>query len=421
MNLFSLVFLIIIAVTKYTWWFITPLVLFPLVRDLWLSWRGLIYSQGKSHTLLEIKIPQEILKTPKAMEVALAGIHGAWDAIDTKDKWLDGKSQVSFSLEIVGIDGLLHFFIRCESKLRNFVESKLYGQYPDIEILEAEDYTQNVPKDIPNASWDVWGTDMILLRDSSYPIRTYEFFEDIEEERRIDPLASLAEVISKTKEGEQVWIQIIISPLLDFEWTGGSKRLLAKLLGRKEPPKKPSAAEEIGELFTKGTDVLLGRELVWRGGERTVDESNFTRLSRGEQGIIEAVENKMSKPAYRAKLRTLYVARRDVMDKTIIASLQGIFRQFADQNLNGLRIDPTTKPSSSFRYLSKERNYMRKTHLLMAYAFRDLGALAKPYILNIEELATLYHFPGQIVHAPSTTTARLRARRGDPPSTLPME
>jgi len=37
--------------------------------------------------------------------------------------------------------------------------------------------------------------------------------EDIEEERRLDPLASLGEVISKTKEGEQIWIQIIISPL----------------------------------------------------------------------------------------------------------------------------------------------------------------------------------------------------------------
>src|SRR3989338_3107513 len=330
MNLFSLVFLVIIAIAKYAWWIITHLVLFPLAKDLWLSWRGMLYAQGRSHALLEIKIPQEILKTPKAMEVALAGIHGAWDAVDIKDKWLDGKSQVSFSLEIVGIDGAMHFFIRCEKKLRNFVEAKIYGQYPDVEIKEVEDYTQNVPKDIPNASWDVWGTDMILLRDSAYPIRTYEFFEDIEEERRLDPLASLGEVISKTKEGEQIWIQIIISPLLDFEWTGGSKKLLAKLLGRKEPPRKPTAAEEVGELAAKSINVFLGQELQWKGpAEKAADESNFTRLSRGEQNIIEAVENKMSKPAYRAKLRTLYVARRDVMDKTNIASLQGIFHDIS--------------------------------------------------------------------------------------------
>jgi len=115
------------------------------------------------------------------------------------------------------------------------------------------------------------------------------------------------------------------------------------------------------------------------------------------------------------------VARKDVMDRSIIASLQGIFRQLSDQNLNGLRISAASKPSSSLYYLKGLRNTRRKIRMFNMYSMRLLGILSKPFILNTEELATLYHFPGQVVQAPGSVSTRTESKRGEPPAELPLE
>ena len=420
MEFLYLIFAITVTIAKYTWWFIVPAILFPFVKDIWLLSRNIRYGKGMSHVLLEIKIPKEVVKTPKAMEIALSGIHGTVEVLNFRDKWLAGEFQPSFSLEIAGIDGEMHFYIRCERKYQHLIEAKLYAQYPELEIQEAEDYTESVPQDIPNNSWDLWGTDMVLLKDSAYPIRTYEFFEDLEEERRFDPLSSLAEVITNLQDGEQLWIQTIISPILDRDWVKDSLKISEKLLGRKEVPSPPGLLGNISEFFANGLKMLAGSVPEWGGGvEHKEDDSNFMRLSRGEQRIIEAIEDKRAKTGFKTTIRTVYLARRDVMNKTNIAALQGIYRQLTDQNLNGLRIKTGTQPSSSLMGFKKMRNHRRKIRMFHMYKMRMLGILSEPYILNVEEIATLYHFPGAAVQAPSTGGARLSAKRGEPPTGLP--
>ena len=53
------------------------------------------------------------------------------------------------------------------------------------------------------------------------------------------------------------------------------------------------------------------------------------------------------------------------------------------------------------------------------YPFSDIYIMkSKPIILNTEELATIYHFPGVTVGAPSMP--RLQARRAEPPAGLPV-
>lgn len=421
MEFFYLIFAIIVSIAKYTWWLIVPVILFPLVKDMWLLSRNLRYGRGMSYILLEIKIPKEVVKTPKAMEIALSGIHGTVGVLNWRDKWIAGEFQPSFSLEITGIDGQMHFYIRCERKYQHLVEAKLYAQYPELEIWEVEDYTNQIPQDIPNNSWDLWGTDMILLKNEAYPIRTYEFFEDLEEERRFDPLSSLAEVISKLQEGEQLWIQTIISPRFDFDWTKDSAKVSDKLLGRKEASSAPGLLEDITEFIGNGIRLFGGLIPEWggRGEEHKEDEPNFMRLSRGEQRIIEAIEDKRAKAGFKVTIRTIYLARRDVMNKTNIAAIQGIYRQFGDQNLNGFRPGLGSLPSSSLMVFKNTRNHRRKIRMFNMYKMRMLGMLSKPYILNAEELATLYHFPGSAVQAPSTSSARLKAKRGEPPANLP--
>jgi len=55
------------------------------------------------------------------------------------------------SLEIASLEGVIHFYIRIETKLRERVEAAIYSQYPNVEIIEAEDYVNLFSFDRQNA------------------------------------------------------------------------------------------------------------------------------------------------------------------------------------------------------------------------------------------------------------------------------
>ena len=409
---------------RHTWWIITPILLWPLARDLILYWRFVVWAQNLHYIMLEVKPPPDVIRTPKAMDLVFAGLHGAWTTIKIQDKVVRGEQrQPRFSLEMVGIDGRMHFYIRCQRKYRNFVEAQVYSQYPEAEIYEVEDYVKNVPRDAPNKEWEVWGTEMEPEKPSGYPIRLFEEFEDTEEERRVDPLSAFAEVISKLRPGEQIWTQIIIEPVLAWEWIGDAQKIIDKMMGRISEQKQKGFFETIGEMTTKGIDLMLkGTPPEWKEKALAEDQFSFLRMSPHERLIIEAISRKMSKPAFRSMVRTLYVARRDVYDGTIISGVQGAFRQFTDQNMNGLKIKSETKPSSHILvWFPRMRNWRRRIRQMRLYRDRSYNFMygSEDYILVTEELATLFHFPGRVVTAPSLE--RVATRPGGPPVGLPTE
>ena len=49
---------------------------------------------------------------------------------------------------------------------------------------------------------------------------------------------------------------------------------------------------------------------------------------------------------------------------------------------------------------------------------RDIVKGGKPYVLNAEELATIYHFPSEMVAAPMVE--RPKAKKGASPPNLPV-
>ena len=194
------------------WWFIPPVALFFIFRGLQLDYVRTKYINSLKWILLEIKIPKEVVKTPKAMEQIFAGLHGTEGAPNFVEKWFKGEVPDWFSLEIIGKGGDVHFLIRTLENYRNLVEAQIYAQYPDAEIAEVEDYINILPKKIPSDDYDIWGTELLLTKEDAYPIRTYlYFFEAAKEEERIDPLASLSEILSSLSSDEHIWIQILIS------------------------------------------------------------------------------------------------------------------------------------------------------------------------------------------------------------------
>jgi len=228
------VIVILFQVIKATWWVVVPVVIFLRIKPLWLTYKGIQYSKTKSWIVLEITLPPEVEKTPKAMENVLAGLHGVWKSVSTREKWTKGASVDTFSLELAGIDGELHFYFRCQDNQRLLVESKIYSQYPDAEIHQVQDYIASIPPQLPNKDYELWAADYILTRDWAYPITTHIEFEDPEQERRLDPLSQFAELVSKMDSGEYMWVQVIIRPVLS-EIAGKAQEKINEEVGRKAP------------------------------------------------------------------------------------------------------------------------------------------------------------------------------------------
>jgi hypothetical protein len=182
------------------------------------------YIQGKyaatlKNIILAVDIPKGNEQTPKAVENLFTYLGGAHGSISFFEEWFEGIFQQSFSFEIVSIEGYTQFLIRTPLGFRNLVESAVYSQYPDAEISEVDDYTIGMPTRFPDEEWDIWGAEYVQHANIAYPIKLYEEFEHKfgESETQFkDPMAALMDLCSSLRQGEQLWVQLIVVPCKMF-------------------------------------------------------------------------------------------------------------------------------------------------------------------------------------------------------------
>src|SRR3989344_1259865 len=227
------------------WWVYLPVLLLLVLMALYELYTKLKYIKAIKWVLLELRIPQDPGKSPKAMEQIFAALHGTLPPpIKWRDRFFKGKMVDWFSFEIVGTAGEPHFYVRTPEQYKKLVQSQIYAQYPDSEIVEvADDYVNGLPSPLPDNNNDLWGAEMILSKEDWYPIRTYPEFEEKSSGpdyvKRIDPLASLSEVISSLEAGEYIGVQLLIRPAREA-WVKKGQAEMDKLQG-----KAPKAGEDI--------------------------------------------------------------------------------------------------------------------------------------------------------------------------------
>ncbi len=406
------------------WWLFTPVAIWPIFELAWINYLQERYFRKLKWDLIEVIIPKEIEKRPKNMEEFYSAIYSTYDVlIDTLyDIYLKGILDVWFSFEIVSIEGDVHFFIRTPSISRKYIESQIYAQYSDAEIRDAEDYVLNVPNDIPSKDYELWGTDMILAKEDSYPIRTYKEFEDTAAGEFVDPMSNIIEGVNKLDKGEQIWIQTLVRPTND-QWKDEANALILELIGRTKKKKSSNPFQFIIDEF-----IDIGRYIVF-GFFNTVNPveekdvkkdkdpvSMMLHLSPAEKDIVIAMGESTKKPGFEVNVRWIYLAKRELFNKAkgnnIVFSY---FSQFGSKDRNSFTADATTK-TSAYYFFTDWRKAIRKRSILRKYKRREFDK--KGYVLNTEELATIYHFPTIEVKAP--TVSRVEAKKGKPPAELPI-
>ncbi len=409
----------------YFGWIIFGIIFLWMASILWLKHiRGKWGAQNK-YIFLAIDIPRGNVQSPQAVEnlfTYLGGAHGTQNFWDT---WFAGEYQLSFSFEIVSLEGYTQFIIRTPSQYRNLVEAAVYSQYPDAEIVEVDDYCEGFPRKFPDQEYDIWGTEFILSSHYMYPIRTYRDFEHKlgpEEITFKDPMAELMELYSSLRKGENIWFQIIVIPT-DFAWVNDGKEEIDKILGRKTG--KVSMANKIIDFILKAVEyVSEAIYQIWGDIEdKKADEKKVSmmELTPRQKRKIEGLDKKASKLGFLCKLRMVYIAKKEVMNKPKASSgFVGFIKQFTDLDLNGFKPD-MKKTATKAIYFNKTKELIRKkNNLINNYIDRNDWAGITPFLLNIEELATLWHFPIEAIsNAP--LVQKTTAKKYKPPANLAVD
>lgn len=395
------------TIWHYGWWLIIAIFLY-IALQVWVYFRQIKYARSLDYVLLSIAIPAENDHGPEFMEQIFAGIHAIEKSRNFVEKYWEGQFQEAVSFEIVGISGYVRFLVRVPDFHRNTMESIIYANYPDAEIQEVDDYVEGVPSTYPNEEYDFFGFEAVLTKPDAYPIFTYSrFAEDISEGGYADPISTLTESMGSLQPGEQIWYQVICQPRWDFGWVEEGEKLIDKLMKRPVEKKTPLAIRALHAATPTIGEAEAGAE----------EDASLELLSPGEREVVKAIEENISKIGFNAKIRFAYVGKKDVFNKPKgVTPPFSFLRIFTSQTINGLK--PNTKNWTSVDYFKKWRLPRRQRLLCQWMKDRDLGAGCSPYTFNIEELATIYHFPFSSVKTP--TLQRTAAKAGEPPTDLPQ-
>ena len=396
--------------------------------QIWIYYVQIQYSLTLKYNLLAIDIPRGNDLSPRAVEnmfTYFAGTHKTYSLIEKY--WL-GMYQLAFTFEIVSIEGYTQFLIWTPAEHRNLTESAVYSQYPDAEITEVNDYTADIPIKYPDDEWEIYGGEFIPAKHWAFPIKTWEEFEHAfgkPETHFKDPMASLMDLCSSLGAGEQLWYQLIIYPT-GFDWPDEGEKQISKVIGEKVATKKMFLDNIIDTIMNW---IWVISELIYKLGgdskkdEKAEDDNRFLmmNLKPKQKKQIESIQRKSSKLGFQCKIRFIYVSKKEVHNKGKVAGgFIGFMKQFMDLDTNNLKPDMDMTFTSTDYFFEKLRKDAKKIRIMSGYKSRSGTRGRKRFILNVEELATIWHFPVEaVVRAPLIQKAP--GRKSEPPIELPVD
>ena len=314
--------------------------------------------------VLLVEVPRNNEKKELSAEQMFAAIHGI---LRPSKRRLTAKNQEHISFEIAAVKQQIKFYIWTPAHLQDFIESQIYAQYSTAQIIEqSTDYASRIIDPEVNVRMAELG----LNQHSTIPIRTFQTFE-------VDPLSGITAVLSRLGIEEEIWIQILTRPISDSWHQLGNKRSHRIRNGG----------------FGFNSFIVA----PFRTPTASTDEA--PNLTERQKSQIAGIEAKITKLGYQVKIRIMYLSPKSGMELFRLKEVVGAFKQFNTTDLNGFRVASTSKHPKSLTI------------------YRDRQFSNNNFILNTEELASLFHLPNSSVDTPNIVWAS--SKTAEPPSNLP--
>ncbi len=334
-----------------------------------------VFQEVRDPVVMQILVPRENDKTPLAAEQMFASIHGILgDNVRSVD-------LVSFEIESSG-NGGIRFYAVVPRHLAKFIEGQIYAQYPNADIAYVQDYTLSKGQ---NTQLFVTTGEIELEKDYIFPIKTFRNFD-------VDPLAAITGAISDLKINQSAWIQILVRPVANY-WQANSKKYISDIKEGKDP--------YAGGFWFNLSKIFKGiGETLTTTGEAS-ERKEVVKLQPGQEEELSEIELKMLKVGFEFKIRVVTKASTQIESEQILRDIVASFKQFTTAHLNSF-VHSRPKESGEQIYSKYVKRYLPS----------DTAD-----IINIEELASLYHMPNISVETPNIAWSR--SKKIEPPMNLP--
>lgn len=320
--------------------------------------------------VLLLQVPRTNEKKELAAEQMFASLHGLLTM--PSPGGLFGKVyRERIGFEIAVRKKRIGFYVWVPQYLKSFVEEQIYAQYPTVQISEVEDYSMENQTAYPTTLV----SEMKMVTNDVLPIKTFQSFE-------VDPLAAITATLAKFEEDEEAWVQLLIRPAA-AQWHRKSEKYQAAM---------------------KGGDTGIGAgtliKAFWAPPGETAS-GGAPKLADHEQLRVSGAEDKSQKLAFESDLRIIYRGNAPVqVAKLRMQSIIASYKQFNTTYLNGF----------------DSKRIINDPYIIGLYRARDFNH--RGFILNIEEMATLFHLPHTNVETPFILWAT--SQTAEPPANLPI-
>ncbi len=292
----------------------------------------------------------------------------------------------SVSLEIASqIGGTdISFYVCVPKYLETAFEKYVQGVYPRAIVDKVpDDYTVFEPQG------ETAGAYLKLSENYLFPISTYQKLEK-------DPIATITNNLSKISANEGAAVQLIIRPLSGLNLRKKGEKVLVKI---REGKHARSAVAEIMQGPFKNLIAELFKPSPKKKQELDLQKPKEQGL---DQVAYDAIQSKIQKQPFQTNIRLVASAQSKARAEEILNHLIGSFSQFSLLAINSL--EPKNIQSAQLKKFVYE------------FSFRIFNE-KQSNILNIEELASIYHFPTHFIETPYIKAAKSQVAA--PPADLP--
>jgi hypothetical protein len=308
--------------------------------------------------------------------------------LSTLRKGVDSTMTVELAIENFSLDVV--FYVSVPDDLRDIFTKQIFAVFPSASLREDKgDYN------IFNEFGKTVGGYAVPTGPMTYPI-------EVSDQGGPDPLKVLVNAFSKIdRDGEGAAIQIVLSPDKN-NILGKYKSAISKL--RKGAPVKTTIDVPLG----LGGELIKSLGEFWRSTQapKKVDEKRSAAEEAERQKAIELIEKKIERDLVVTNVRILASAGNTQRANEIYAALEAAFHQFQKPQANGFKF---TKVSGS-----------RLERLIYDFTYREFNS-DEVFILNLAELAHVYHFPEAISQHEAPQLKAVKAASAPAPAEIPKE
>lgn len=307
-------------------------------------------------TFMQIKVPQQNEIEIAEAEQMFAGFMGFKRSMFSSLT----RNAYTLSFEIISKKEGIAFYAVVPDELALHVEKQINAAYPTAEIDIID----------PQQIWDRGSHTSImelkLAGPEYYPIKTYS-------DMKTDTLNVITSSLSKLGSEDVVAIQYILRPA-GFSWRRAGKAFIHSVK-RKNASDKPTKIDD-----------------------------NF----------LQGIDKKTNKAAFDVVIRIVAISDNLVSADSHTRSVETAFEQFTDVSYNKFK-----SRKYHINQFIKDFIYRRVNFYSFYIPILEYKLFGNASVLNVEEMATIFHFPNKNVTTPGI--AWLGARRSFAPSHIPSE